>query len=490
MLTIALGMALLAAPAAQAHDLRSARPSLASLPVLPATAAGPDAPDLRIALPSVPYGGQVAPVYVDAYEQPGRLLYRFDALIQNTGGVLDLFGGRTEVRQKIWDGGVPATAPVPDAPPPGQSENRTETGARFEYVQEATHEHWHFFSAARYSLLVPGAPARVSDKIGFCLFDSFGIEGGTTGWFEETGGGWCRPGRPESTFVRMGLSTGASDRYSSQREFQFVDVTGLAPGRYTLRAEANPSGQLIEADPTDDVHEELRAIPGVVAESAALAAVAGSAGSVEVSARAVAPEVPARRSAGCTPRASLEGCYLRITASTPLTYAVASPPAHGTASFDGARLTYVPAAGSTGPDTLTYVATDGRGLSSAPATVKVDVAAGGGVVAPSADPAPEARRLLRIDRVRRTGARRLAVRLACRPAASGACAGTLEARIAGRRAGRARFSGLAAGRSRTVTLRLRRAATRRLVRLRATVRDAAGPGRTAHRTAEWHLSRG
>src|SRR4029079_16055508 len=100
---------------------------------------------------------------------------------------------------------------------------------------------WHFFSAARYSLLVPGAPARVSDKVGFCMFDSFGIEGGATGWFEETGGGWWRAGRADSAFRGVGRSRRACDRYSSQREFQFVYVTGLAPGPYTLRAEANPA---------------------------------------------------------------------------------------------------------------------------------------------------------------------------------------------------------------------------------------------------------
>jgi hypothetical protein len=487
-LTIALALAALLAPAANAHDLRSARPSLAALPVLPAATGAPDEPDLRIALPSVPYGGQVAPVYVDAYERPGRLLYRFDALIQNTGGTLDIFGGRTEVRQKIWAGGEPTTAPEPDVAPPGPSEDRTATGAHFDYVYEATHEHWHFFSAARYSLLVPGAAARVSDKVGFCLFDSFGIAGGATHWFEEDGTtGWCRPGQPASTFVRMGLSPGAADRYSAQREFQFVDVTGLAPGPYTLRAEANPEGQLLDADPTDDVHEEQRTIPGVLADDAALAVPAGAAGgSVAVSARAVAPEVPARRSAGCTPRATLEGCYLRITADMPLTYEVVGAPAHGTASFDGARLSYAPEAGYGGPDSLTYVATDGRGLRSAPATVSIDVApraappaAGSGT--PSLDPLPAPRRLLRIGGARRTGARRLAVRLHCRPAARGACAGTLEARIAGRRAGRSRFSGLRAGRTRTVALRLTRPAGRRTVRLRATVRDAAGPGRTARR---------
>jgi hypothetical protein len=199
-----------------------------------------------------------------------------------------------------------------------------------------------------------------------------------------------------------------------------------------------------------------------------------------VSARAVAPEVPARRAGSCTPRPAVESCYLRITAATPLTYAVASGPAHGAAAFDGAQLTYTPAAGFAGRDALTYVATDGRGLRSPPATVSVEVAP-----APGAVPGPAvgtgARRLLALGRVRRVTPRRLAVRLLCRPVAAGACAGLVEARIAGRRAGRTRFAGLAAGRRRTVVLRLRRSAARRRVVLRATVRDAAGAGRAARR---------
>jgi hypothetical protein len=320
----------------------------------------------------------------------------------------------------------------------------------------------------------------VSDKVGFCLFDSFGIEDGATRWFpwEVAGPGtWCRDSEPDATLVRMGLSRGASDRYASQREFQYVDVTGLVPGAYTLRAQANPEGQLLEADPSDDVHEEQRVVPGVVAEPATLAATAGTTARTGVTARAIAPEVPARKDAKCTPRAAVESCYLRISPSSPLAYSVASGPAHGAASFDGALLTYTPAAGFTGKDALTYVATDGRGLQSAPATVSVDVTARGATVT---DPAPP-RRLLKLGRVRRIAPRRLAVRLVCRPAAVRACSGVVSARIAGRRVGRSRFAGLAAGRRRTVELRLRRSAVGRRVVLQAVVRDAAGSGAIARR---------
>ena len=142
----------------------------------------------------------------------------------------------------------------------------------------------------------------------------------------------------------MGLSRGSGDRYSSQREFQFVDVTGLAPGTYTLRARANPDGHLIEADPSDDVHEEQRVVPGVVASPASLFVQSGLRGTVDVSARAVAPEIPARRSADCTPKPVFEACYARITADSPLAYEVVSGPSHGTAS-GGAGLTYESAAG-------------------------------------------------------------------------------------------------------------------------------------------------
>ena len=113
--------------------------------------------------------------------------------------------------------------------------------------------------------------------------------------------------------------------------------------------------------------------------------------------------------------------------------------------------------------------------------VQAPPASGGDPSGPAAKPAAAPRRLLRIGRVRRTGRRTLAVRLLCRPAAQGACAGRVEARIAERGMGRRRFAGIAAGRRRTVVLRLRRAHARRRVVLRATVRDADGPGAVARR---------
>src|SRR5205823_178250 len=73
-----------------------------------ATTATPvsDKPDLVPGLITSPttHPKQMVPIYVDAYQKPGKLLYRFDALIVNQGGTLDLFqeGADAPTQQIIW----------------------------------------------------------------------------------------------------------------------------------------------------------------------------------------------------------------------------------------------------------------------------------------------------------------------------------------------------------------------------------------------------
>ena len=442
-------------------------------------------PELAITMPSEPYAGQVSPVYVDAFQEQGKLLYRFDALIHNDGTTLDLYRDTDgSVHQVLWPGGSPPW-------------RRERTSGRRRACRRGG-------PPGRGDRVRPGGDALALPLLHGGALRAAGGRGGAAGVGQDRllhvrlvrppgrdgrvglppDQRWCHEAAAASDpgFVRMGLSAGAADRYSSQREFQYVDVTGLAPGPYRLRGITNPEGDVLEADGEPDVTEETRTVPGVVAEPAALTAAPGAPAAVDVRARAVAPEIPARRAASCRPSATVDACYERITAATPLTYAVASGPEHGAASFDGARLTYAPANGFTGSDRLTYTATDGRGLVSAPAAVAVQVDALPDPSDPGLGPAGK-RRLLRIGRVRRAGRRTLAVRLHCRPAAVARCAGRIEARLAGRRVGAERFANLAPGRRRTVVLRVRPAPSdpqRRLV-LRATVRDGRGAGVTARR---------
>ena len=333
-------------------------------------AAVTDEPDLVIQLPGEPSGSSVAPVFVDAYEEPGKLLYRFDAVIANQGGTLDLFRGPGGgVEQAIYSGGEPSLAPKPDATPSGGVE--LGGGASLAYAKEKTHQHWHFSSAARYSV-VAGGTTRTSDKVGFCMFDSFG----PAHWFAASvkganGETWCATNDPEATTVRMGLSPGGADLYSAQRERQWVDITGLDPGRVVVRGEANPLHCVLESNSANNDTQVAREIPGVRVTD-----VSGGS-SVSLAGVVVAPQVPARRSGGCAPGATSRSCYVWASAAGPLRFSVTREPLHGTVALapgaDGlhASATYTPAAGYSGADSFIYVATDRRGLTSKPATAHV-----------------------------------------------------------------------------------------------------------------------
>jgi hypothetical protein len=336
---------------------------------------------------------QRVPVYVDALERPGRLLYRFDAVIwvRSGSGTLDTYREPTTGRafQVVWSGGLPTTPTSPEALPPGSDPNwapvdRTAAGASF-YVPAGGI--WHFASAALYSVLVPGGPPRISDKVGFCFFDSWG--GGATSYFPTVnpnpyGSYWCRQPANGSAPVRMGISPGLGDYYWSQLKYQWVDVTDLVPGPYTLRAQVNPGTVVLESDTTNNRLDDVRTIPGPTADSAGYQVGAGSAASIALSGGIVGAQVPARASnqgvcaGNIEPTVTIEQCYTVTTAGGPLTFEIQRGPAHGTvrvqaAGAQRATATYTPDAGYSGPDSFTYRTTDARGLVSPPATISLDV---------------------------------------------------------------------------------------------------------------------
>jgi hypothetical protein len=374
-----------------------------------------DEPDLVIRLPRTPDAGQLAPVFVDRYEQPGRVLYRFDAVIHNQGGTLDVFrdGNDRPATQAIWSGGRPPAGSEPDAgaaPPPSADVtlvDRAAAGASFTYVVEPDHEHWHFSQIARYELLAPGAPPRVSEKIGFCFFDGFDI-GGVVTYFPEPDWGsgeptWCAFDAPGASVVRMGLSPGASDRYRSQRHWQWVDVTALPAGDYVLRGIANPAGYVVESDTANNVLDERRTIPGTAADPLVLKTAPGRPVTGELTGSVAAPEIPARRSAACEPDPMTDDCYVRIGPGAPLRFDVIEPPRHGQvtiapAGAQTATARYSPDPGFMGDDHFTYTVTDERELRSAPARVAVAVQAEQRTTRSEAKAAASRLRLRRIGR--------------------------------------------------------------------------------------------
>ena len=341
-----------------------------------------DKPDLVLMLPDRPRSDQVAPVYVDAYEKSGSLLYRFDAVILNRGGTLDLSGdtGDDHGTQALWPGGDPGSLPDPNRPPGSDATLvRIGSGGRTFVYGGDGHAHWHFVRAARYELAVPGAPARVSAKVGFCMFDTWPppqyFERGYEGSGPST---WCQPGRPGADFVRMGISPGAGDLYRSQLPRQWVDVAGLPPGSYTLRGVANPAGVIEESTLANNAAAVVRTIPGTVAAPAEHVAPKDEASMVVLSGKIVGADIPARKSGSCKPKRSSWDCYVVADERGPLSFRFETPPAHGTVDIvrvEGrvAEARYTPDPGYVGPDSFTYTVRDVRKLTSAPATVTIEV---------------------------------------------------------------------------------------------------------------------
>ena len=353
-----------------------------------------DKPDLVPLLPTDPGTPQaVAPIYTDTFARPGRVLYRFSSVIKNLGGAMDLYKDPSTgaAMQVVWPGGNPTTMPDPNVVPTGgTTENLTaDHGAYFIFNPSQGHNHWHFQQAAQYQLVLPGGVIRYSDKVGFCMWDSWVKDGaGSTKYFPVNykgvgPQGWCAPKDPSAAFTRMGISRNYGDLYAAQSTDQWVDFGGLRPASYKVRAIVNPNGFIDESDPSNNTLTVTRTIPGTLGTARSVAVTANKAKTFQVSGKVVAPDVPGRNSVavdqpGCSDVRTDIGCYVFTTANGPLTFAISQQPAHGTVSVVSANglkgsLKYIPNPGYTGPDTLQFTVTDARHLTSLPATVTLTV---------------------------------------------------------------------------------------------------------------------
>ena len=119
-----------------------------------------------------------------------------------------------------------------------------------------SHFHWHVTSIARYTLVdeETGVPVD-GNKVGFCLGDSGHIEEFPSAQpfysFDGCGSG------PDTLPTITGISPGFFDLYGPSTAGQRINVTGLERGRYCVRSEANPTGEVHESDPQNNV-DELR----------------------------------------------------------------------------------------------------------------------------------------------------------------------------------------------------------------------------------------
>lgn len=103
------------------------------------------------------------------------------------------------------------------------------------------HGHYHLREAMSYELLhedtlepvMLGGASVVGHKQGFCMLDTQPVAG---------------DGEAHYYCDFQGLSSGWADLYGSELDCQWVDITDVPPGNYTLRLTVNPGGSLPEAD--------------------------------------------------------------------------------------------------------------------------------------------------------------------------------------------------------------------------------------------------
>ena len=120
------------------------------------------------------------------------------------------------------------------------------------YVEEDTHEHWHLLEFMSYELRrVRDFSLVVRDhKSGFCLGDRYDADSARLLPGEPAGRVYntnCGPKERSLLTIEEGISVGWGDVYEAWRDQQYLDVTGLAAGRYVLVHRVNAGRPLGES---------------------------------------------------------------------------------------------------------------------------------------------------------------------------------------------------------------------------------------------------
>jgi hypothetical protein len=303
------------------------------------SAAAPMLPDL-VADP--PVGGNQPVVYADAQGQ--RLLLRMDGFVHNRGpGPLEIRGSNPSggvmrtVVQRVYDGG-------------GFADDAHLPAPRLIYETNDDHSHWHLAHAMRYSLWSTDRTLEVApgQKVGFCLMDMDRAEAPATSApvYTEAAHGFCQADHPNARSVYMGVSPGWRDVYSYVLAFQWIDISDVAPGRYWLRADADPDGVIAETNEANPgaYDAEQSVVNGHVANPVA------------------AGDVPPLGTTIALSATTYDDVHLGSPG--PLEFEIVTPPAGGTLDkptgtwFSGSQVRYTPNLAFSGADSFTVAARD------------------------------------------------------------------------------------------------------------------------------------
>lgn len=116
-------------------------------------------------------------------------------------------------------------------PPPGQSNDV--------FQWSPCHMHHHFLNYASFELVDGAGNTVTARKQAFCLEDDRPVVLGAQ--------------RHGYSCLDQGISRGYADVYGADLACQWIDITGMAPGAYTLRMVVNPLHTIIESDTTNNV---------------------------------------------------------------------------------------------------------------------------------------------------------------------------------------------------------------------------------------------
>jgi hypothetical protein len=124
------------------------------------------------------------------------------------------------------------------------------------------HGHGHYDNYARYELIDSSSQAVViGHKQGFCLLDS-------------------ECANPQYTCDYQGISAGCADVYGSTLGCQYLDITDVLPGDYTLRVTVDPFGRIAELDEGNNVVSVSVTIPDPASSACTTPTVIPAAGGV------------------------------------------------------------------------------------------------------------------------------------------------------------------------------------------------------------------
>ena len=204
------------------------------VPATPVNAATERRPDLRSA--------RIVDIRI-VRTSSGRRLLRFTSEIRNYGaGPFEIRGSRTstnapfDIDQMVYrsDGTI----------------RRVQTNATVVYAGDG-HDHYHVRRMMSYHLWSTHGTLR-DRKIGFCFFDTNPRylslpRAPRSRVYRESG---CGGRTARST--RSGISVGWGDRYPWNFAYQWIDITGLPSGSYTLRSAVDLFGSFVETSETNN----------------------------------------------------------------------------------------------------------------------------------------------------------------------------------------------------------------------------------------------